>query len=77
MTGSGAPWSRPVPRPTPTRTSAPTFTRLVTRKNATVRRATRPAGMPPRRRIQAPSARPPAPPTLTSEFVASSAAPIS
>ena len=55
----------------------PTFARLVSRKNATVRWAMNEAGSPPRRRIQAPSASPPAPPTENSEFAASSESPIS
>ena len=54
-----------------------TLTRLVSRKKATVRRAMWPVSMPPRRRIHAPSARPPAPPTENSEFAASSESPIS
>ena len=60
----------------PTITAA-TFARLVIRKKATVRWAMCAAGMPPRRRIHAPSARPPAPPAETSEFAASSESPIS
>src|SRR4051794_787292 len=55
----------------------PTFARLVSRKNATVRRAMNPFGRPPRRRIQAPSASPPAPPTERTEFAASSDKPVS
>ena len=47
------------------------------RKKATVRRAMKSAGSPPRRRIQAPSASPPAPPTESTEFAASSDSPIS
>ena len=54
-----------------------TLARLVSRKNATVRWAMNVFGSPPRRRIQAPSARPPAPPTDSSELAASSDRPIS
>ena len=54
----------------------PTLARLVRRKKATVRRAMWPTATP-RRRIHAPSARPPAPPTERIEFAASSERPIS
>ena len=54
-----------------------TFARLVSRKNATVRRAMKAAGRPPRRRIHAPSASPPAPPIEKTELAASSESPIS
>jgi hypothetical protein len=69
--------SRPVARPTPPRTRKPTLARLVSRKKATVRRAMNAAVRPPRRRIHAPSASPPAPPTESSELAASSDSPIS
>ena len=55
----------------------PTLARLVSRKNATVRRAMKAVARPPRRRIHAPSASPPAPPTEKIEFAASSESPIS
>ena len=55
----------------------PTFARLVSRKKATVRRAMNAVASPPRRRIHAPSARPPAPPIEKTEFAASSDSPIS
>src|SRR4051795_9601143 len=64
--------------PTPSAISVPTtatatkFTELLMRKNATDRRATFPAGIPPCVRIHAPSARPPAPLAGTSEPTASS-----
>ena len=67
----------PVSRPSPPSARQLTLTRLVSRKNATVRRAIWPALTPPRRRIQAPRARPPAPPTDSTELAASSASPIS
>jgi hypothetical protein len=73
----GDPESTPVVSPSPQRMRKVTLTRLVSRKNATVRRAMCPVSMPPRRRIQAPSASPPAPPTERSEFAASSESPIS
>ena len=63
--------------PMPPMARKPTLARLVSRKNATVRCAMKAAGSPPRRRIQAPSARPPAPPTDSSELAASSDSPIS
>ena len=61
----------------PPRARKPTLARLVSRKKATVRRAMKAVGRPPRRRIQAPSARPPAPPTESTELAASSDSPIS
>ena len=73
----GEPWSRPVARPMPPRARKPTLARLVSRKKATVRRAMKAVGRPPRRRIQAPSASPPAPPTESTELAASSDSPIS
>ena len=73
----GEPWSRPVARPMPPSARKPTLARLVSRKKATVRRAMKAVGRPPRRRIQAPSARPPAPPTDRTELAASSDSPIS
>ena len=73
----GDPWSRPVARPMPPRARKPTLARLVSRKKATVRRAMKAVGRPPRRRIHAPSARPPAPPTESTELAASSDSPIS
>ena len=73
----GEPESRPVASASPPMIRSVTLTRLVSRKKATVRRAMWPVSMPPRRRIQAPSASPPAPPTENSEFAASSESPIS
>src|SRR4051794_3763313 len=73
----GEPASRPVARPTPPSARNPTLARLVNRKKATVRRAMNWVDRPPRRRIHAPSARPPAPPTESTEFAASSDNPIS
>jgi hypothetical protein len=75
--GSDGPDIRPVARAMPPRARKPTLARLVSRKKATVRRAMWSPGTPPRRRIQAPSARPPAPPIESSEFAASSERPIS
>ena len=73
----GGPCSSPVARPMPPSARKPTLARLVSRKKATVRRAMKAVGRPPRRRIQAPSARPPAPPTDSTELAASSDSPIS
>ena len=73
----GEPLSRPVASATPPSARKPTFARLVSRKKATVRRAMKAAGRPPRRRIHAPSASPPAPPIENTEFAASSDSPIS
>ena len=53
------------------------FAALVTTKNATVRRATWPVGMPAWRSAHTPSARPPAPPAGNNVFAASSAMPMS
>ena len=61
----------------PPRARNVTLARLVSRKNATVRRAMNSFSSPPRRRIHAPSASPPAPPTDSTEFAASSDSPIS
>ena len=61
----------------PSTATATKFTELLIRKNATERLAIRSAGMPPRLRIQAPSARPPAPLAGTIEPAPSSARPIS
>ena len=65
------------PSACPMTATATKFTELLIRKNATERRAIRSAGMPPRCRIQAPSARPPAPLAGTIEPTASSDQPIS
>ena len=73
----GEPCSRPVASPRPPRARKPTLARLVSRKNATVRRAMKAVVRPPRRRIHAPSASPPAPPTESTELAASSDSPIS
>ena len=69
--------STPVSRPSPPSARQLTLIRLVSRKKATVRRAMWPPLTPPRRRIQAPRARPPAPPTDSTELAASSDRPIS
>ena len=61
----------------PSTATAMKFTELLMRKKATERLAIRCAGMPPSRRIQAPSARPPAPLAGTIEPAASSDRPIS
>jgi hypothetical protein len=61
----------------PRTATATKFTELLMRKKATERLAIRAAGMPPSRRIQAPSARPPAPLAGTIEPAASSESPIS
>jgi hypothetical protein len=61
----------------PSTATAMKFTELLIRKKATERLAIRSAGMPPRLRIQAPSARPPAPLAGTTEPAPSSAKPIS
>ena len=56
----------------PAITTAAKLTELVMRKKATVRGTMRSAGMPMRRRAQAPSASPPAPPVGSSTFAACS-----
>ena len=56
----------------PSTATATKLTELLIRKKATERRAMRSAGIPPRCRIHAPSARPPAPLAGTSEPAASS-----
>ena len=61
----------------PITTTAAKFTLLLRRKNATERRAIWSPAIPPRRRIQAPSARPPAPLAGTIEPIPSSAHEIS
>ena len=61
----------------PSTATATKFTELLIRKNATERLAIRCAGMPPSLRIQAPSARPPAPLAGTIEPAPSSDNPIS
>src|SRR4051812_48408021 len=61
----------------PTTATATKFTELLSRKNATDRRAILSAGIPARLRIHAPSARPPAPLAGRSEPTASSDQPIS
>ena len=61
----------------PSTATATKLTELLIRKKATERRAIRSAGMPPSRRIQAPSASPPAPLAGTIEPAPSSARPIS
>ena len=60
----------------PITATARKLTPLLIRKKATERRAMRGPSMPPRWRIQAPSASPPAPLAGTSEPIASSAPPI-
>ena len=61
----------------PSTATATKLTELLMRKNATDRRAICSPGMPPSRRIQAPSARPPAPLAGTIEPTPSSDRPIS